>query len=288
MNSVLVTIVVLEAVALLVLAVLVYGLLRSHALILRSLHELGAGLDLEREVTGGSGSAGAAGGSGEQASGPTHVDLERGVVTAQRDGDGAAYDIVGTDLAGDPATVLVRPPGQRTLLAFLTSGCSVCETFWEEFRPGDVDVPGRGRLVVVAKGPADESASALQRLAGERTDVVQSAGAWSDYAIPGSPYFVYVEGGVVTGEGSATTWPQVRDLMAQAVADSEHARAAAGRAGPGGVGGVAGGSGAAAADGIVERGARDDLGRIDRELLDSGITPRHPSLYTSPDETPRP
>ena len=38
---------------------------------------------------------------------------------------------------------------------------------------------------------------------------------------------------MVTGEGSATTWAQVRDLMAQGVADSEEARAAAGRTGPG-------------------------------------------------------
>ena len=43
--------------------------------------------------------------------------------------------------------------------------------------------------------------------------VIQSSAAWLDYDIPGSPYFVYVEAGQVTGEGSATTWPQVRDLM---------------------------------------------------------------------------
>ena len=44
--------------------------------------------------------------------------------------------------------------------------------------------------------------------------------------MPGSPYFVYVEDGVVTGEGSSTTWAQVRDLMGQAVDDTAAARRA--------------------------------------------------------------
>ena len=44
-----------------------------------------------------------------------------------------------------------------------------------------------------------------------------------------------VEDGVVTGEGSATNWPSVRDLLQQAVDESAHARGpAAGRTGPGG------------------------------------------------------
>ena len=47
MDTALLTLVVLEAVVIAVLAVLVFGLLRSHADILRSLHRLGAGEDLE-------------------------------------------------------------------------------------------------------------------------------------------------------------------------------------------------------------------------------------------------
>ena len=93
----------------------------------------------------------------------------------------------------------------------------------------------------------------------------RSSGAWTDYGVPGSPYFVYVEDGTVTGEGSSTTWAQVRDLMGQAVDDA-----------------------AAARRGTRER-PRGDTGRpgrpgsIDRELLGAGIHPGHPSLYEPPE-----
>ena len=43
-------VVIAEGVAIVLLGVLVLGLLRSHALILKALHELGAGLELEKEA----------------------------------------------------------------------------------------------------------------------------------------------------------------------------------------------------------------------------------------------
>ena len=99
--------------------------------------------------------------------------------------------------------------------------------------------------------------------------MVGSSEAWNDYGVPGSPYFVYVEDGVVTGEGSSTTWAQVRDLMGQAVDDTAAARRAAARRDDG------------------RPAGRDSNGgttgttrpRIDRELLGAGIHPGHPSLY---------
>ena len=121
-------------------------------------------------------------------------------------------------------------------------------------------MPGGARLAVVTKGPEEESASRLRLLAGPRLEVIRSSAAWSDYGVPGSPYFVYVEDGVITGEGSSTTWAQVRDLMGQAVDDAAVAR---------------------------EEAARDDVGGIDRELLRAGIHPGHPSLYEPP-EAPDP
>ena len=84
-----------------------------------------------------------------------------------------------------------------------------------------------------------------------------------------------VEGGVVTGEGSATSWPAVRDLLQQAVEESAHARAAAGRTGPGAA--SPGGRAVAAGSG------HEDLGRIDAELLAAGIRPGHPSLFEPAD-----
>jgi hypothetical protein len=257
--------VIAEGVAIALLAVLVLGLLRSHALILKALHELGAGLELEKDAAPVRDSA---------SPGPVHVDLESGVVPNARPTSSRAADIVGTTLDGRERTIMVSGSGQRTLLAFLTSGCSVCQTFWEEFR-GSVDVPGQSRLAVVAKGPEEESITTLRQLAGDSIEVVQSSAGWTDYGIPGSPYFVFVEDGVITGEGSSTTWPQVRDLMTQAVSDSAEARAAAGRTGPGLVG-----------DDLVDRGERDSLPRMDRELLASGIHPGHSSLFESPEPAP--
>ena len=252
-------------VAVVLLGVLVLGLLRSHALILKALHELGAGLELEKEAGTGATRATTGGKAG-----PVPVELENGVVPATRSDSTRAHDVVGTTLEREERVLRLTQPGQRTLLAFLTSGCSVCQTFWEEFR-GDVAVPGDGALRIIAKGPEEESPSSLRALAGAR-EVVQSSAAWTDYDIPGSPYFVYVEAGTVTGEGSATTWAQVRDLMAQGVADSEEARAAAGRPGPGALVGD-----------HLGRGERDSLPRMDSELLAAGIGPGDPSLYTSPD-----
>jgi hypothetical protein len=260
--------VIAEGVAVALLGVLVLGLLRSHALILKALHELGAGLELEKDA----------------ASDPRRSDLtlregpsnfSDGVVANARPATTRAADITGTTLAGAVGTVAVGRG--RTLLAFLTSGCSVCETFWQQFGDETTAVPGDGRLSVIAKGPEDESASALRALAGTDLDVVQSSGAWTDYGIPGSPYFVYVEDGVITGEGSATTWPQVRDLMAQAVTDSSEARRSAGRTGPGAL--IGDGLGRGERDSLAER---DSIPRIDAELIAAGIGPGDPSLYEPP------
>ena len=257
-------VVIAEGVAIALLGVLVLGLLRSHALILKALHELGAGLELEREAAGDSATPGA-----------VPVQIEPGVVPNTRTESSAAHDVVGTDLAGSPLLVELSGASARpTLLAFLTSGCSVCLTFWQELGP-DTATPGDARLVVVAKGTRDESPSVLAKLARPGVEVVSSSGAWVDYEIPGSPYFVLVEGGVVTGEGSATSWPAVRDLLQQAVDESAHARAAAGRSGPGAA--FAGGPGAAVGSG------HEDIGRIDAELLAAGIRPGHPSLFEPSD-----
>jgi hypothetical protein len=259
-------VVVAEGVAIALLSVLVLGLLRSHALILRALHELGAGLELEKEAAD-AGHDAHGGGSG---TGPVAVQIEPGVVAGTRSESSTAHDVVGEDLGGRHSVVEVAAPGSpTTLLAFLTSGCSVCLTFWEELGP-DTATPADARLVVVVKGRPDESPATLARLARPGVRVVASSAAWADYDIPGSPYFVLVEGGAVTGEGSATSWPAVRDLLQQAVEETAHARELAGRSGPGGAH-------------SHEPGGRDDLSRIDAELLAAGIQPGHASLHTPPD-----
>ena len=54
------------------------------------------------------------------------------------------------------------------------------------------------------KGEDEESISALRRIAPPDASVVMSSQAWTDYEVPGSPYFLLIEDGRVTGEGSGT------------------------------------------------------------------------------------
>ena len=196
--------VVALAVAVLLLAVLVAGLLRSHAEILKALHELGAGLELDR------------------ASGPVDVTID-GVRTPRRSSSAQTAEAVSGETLDGEAVALSLTTGTDTLLAFLSSGCTTCGAFWEAFAEGELEVPGNARLVVVTKSLDEESASALQKRAPRAIPLVASSSAWEGFGVPGSPYFVYVDGtGRIVGEGSAATWPAVANLMGQAHADDAH------------------------------------------------------------------
>src|SRR5207244_910663 len=50
-----------------------------------------------------------------------------------RAGDRPSTDIAGTTLEGDAVKIAVGPASPPTLLAFLTSGCTSCQGFWEAF-----------------------------------------------------------------------------------------------------------------------------------------------------------
>jgi hypothetical protein len=200
-------VVVALAVAVLLLAVLVAGLLRSHAEILKALHELGAGLELDRS------------------GGPVDVTIDGVRAPRSRSPHAETADAVtGQSLDGE-AVALSLTSGRDTLLAFLSSGCLTCAGFWEAFAEESLEVPGDARLVVVPRSLEEESPSALSARAPRHVPVVASSAAWEGFGVPGSPYFVYVDGsGRVVGEGSAATWPAVATLMAQAHADDAHRR----------------------------------------------------------------
>ena len=243
-------------VAVALLGVLVVGLLRSHAEILRQLHELGAG----REDT----APGAA--AARPADAPFEVRDDvlppAGVVGTQ------AHDLVGLTPAEETALVSVVGTEHDTLLAFLSSGCSTCQDFWDVFgSPRDLGLPPGTRLVVVTRGPEAESESTVRRLAPDRLPVLMSTEAWEEYGVPGSPYFVLVDGaaGRVAGEGSASAWEQVVRLCRDASSD----RAAS----------------------IARHRAAGDTGdgphreaRADRELAAAGIVPGDASLYVTADQ----
>ena len=234
--------IIAEAAVILLLGLLVAGLLRSHAEILRQLDSLGAGLEHDHDQS--------------------TPDLNFAPSVATPRGEAIeAHDISGTGPEGDGVGIRVLGAKQKTLLAFLSSGCLGCAEFWETFNKGP-DGLGTTRLVVLTKGDNEESPSRIATLASGDYPVVMSDQAWNDYQVPGSPYFVLVDGatGSVAGEGSASTWDQLLRLMGEALDDTKtHKR----------------------------RKARADADRedvVDRELQAAGIHPGHPSLYPDQDQ----
>lgn len=208
MTAVVVTLCVVTA----LLTLLVVALLRSHADILRRLHEL---------------SAGAAPGAVEAGTSADPGFRTRPGVPMPRDGASVADAIAGVDPHGDGVAVSLAGQQHRTLVAFLSSGCRTCRAFWSSFtQPEVLGLRPDVRLVVVTKGPDDESVSEVAALAPPSVPVIMSSQAWSEFEVPMAPYFVLVDGptGAVVGEGASAGWVQVRELMDRALADSAMGR----------------------------------------------------------------
>ncbi|HZT65944.1 MAG TPA: hypothetical protein VFA11_09155 [Acidimicrobiales bacterium] len=240
-----------ESIVLVLLVVLVAGLLRSHADILRALHELGVGDPTSAEGPGAPSVA---------------VPLSAG---RRSDASAVPAALVGVTPSGETASVAVAGAGTDVLIAFLSSGCGTCAGFWQELGRGAHSQLQGTRVVVVTRDPSEESISAVARLAPADLTVLMSNDAWEDFRVPGSPYFVFVDGeaAAVTGEGTAARWDQLVSLYAQARADSATTPAAAGR-------GASGSGGWRRWLNDADREAR-----ADRELMAAGIHPGHPSLH---------
>jgi hypothetical protein len=238
-----------------VLGVLVIGLLRSHADVLRALHELGVG---EEQLTAPERQAHRSAASGV-----------RTVPGVPEPGDASALgrrvDVAGIDPDGGAVNVGLDGSASMTLLAFLSTGCSTCHDFWRAFDTDEVDrVPGDAtRIVIVTRGPDAESPAAVAELAPARVTTVMSSEAWDDYDVPVAPYFLLVDGtsGVV-GEGASTSWDQVVDLIGKAAADA----------------GVRLDRRSGLSRRELLRG-RDREARADRELRAAGIEPGAAELY---------
>ncbi|HVX23473.1 MAG TPA: hypothetical protein VHB02_19180 [Acidimicrobiales bacterium] len=291
--------VVVLTVVVLLLAVLVAGLLRSHADILRALHSLGAGVG-DPAVTGptGAGPAGAGPAGTGPAGGDRAVPVTMGPTLPSERSTSATATVAGVTPAGDGLAVAVGTNGRLTLLAFLSSGCSSCQGFWQGFAggPGQAALPPGVDLLVVTKGPELEIRGevAAKAAAAPGTAVVMSTEAWTDYEVPGSPFFVLVDGarGRRIGEGIANTFGQVVDLVrrAQLERDADDGQGGAGQDGAEGGGPGGAGHGGAAAGGSPGAGRRGpDRGTggdgptreraNDRALRAAGILPGDPSLY---------
>lgn len=260
-------VVVVEGVVIAVLALLVVGLLRSHAEILKRLHDLGAGLDAPASTAPASPPGGPRPGRDFQV-------MPQVPSPPDREGFTGAADLVGLSPRGDETlSVRVTEVEHDTIVAFLSSGCITCQKFWDAFRkPRKLGLPAGTRLVVVTKGPEAESASAVAKLAPPGVPVIMTSEAFESYDVPGSPYFVQVHGpsGRVRGEGTGPDWDQVASLLSQASGDAGLHDALAPNVVP-------------KPDADAEREAR-----IDRELFDAGIAPGHDSLYGLDPDAPAP
>jgi hypothetical protein len=215
-----------ETVLLALLVLLVAGLLRSHAEILR---RLGPPSAQDQDPDAG-------------------LPSPARRATSAREGN----DIVGVTLEREPVKIGFGEGYPPTLLAFLSTGCGVCESFWKDLRDQrrPAELPADIRVVAVTKDPTDESPSRLRSLSPREAPVVMSSAAWNDYAVPAAPYFVYLEGSTVLGEGSANGWTQISSLVRDSIEDR-------------------------AFSGGGEARTRD----VDRALAAAGIRPGHPSLY---------
>lgn len=248
-------VVTFEGVALALLALLVGGLLRSYADIVRRLHHLNSDSVLD---------------------GAAEYPLEPSV-SPPRDEKTQAFDLIGTTPDGDAVKLAVLGTGESTILAFLSSGCLTCAQFWADLRDvgdDDLETPNGASVVVVTKGPENESPARIRDLAPQNLRVIMSSAAWEDYKVPVAPYFLYFEGTTqsVAGEGSAVSWEQVISLLRDSLADAGLLRNS---------------------DDSIQR-RRQVRARVrrqweatrerraDAELTAAGIYPGHESLYQDP------
>lgn len=223
------------------LAMLVIGLLRSHADILRRLESLGAGLD------------------GEHSHGSNQLTLTRRPSAAVAD-----RSISGITPEGEPLVISLEASPDPTLLAFLSTTCSSCTPFWEGLTSSLMHFGGhRHRVLVVTMGESEESPTRATSMAQGSVDVVMSSQAWSEFEVPGAPYFVLIEAETsqVVGEGSAMTYEALEEFLRDSTNDRLWDR----------------------------RGSSDPSGeeesRIDADLREAGIGPNDPSLFPTKDES---
>jgi hypothetical protein len=260
---------VVLSVVVLLLAVLVAGLLRSHADILKALHDLGVGVGEPGATDGHGGDDQRHPGTVDAAgpSGPVRVPLTIGPPLPGERNATSAPPVAGMTPRGDALAVTVSGGDDLTLLAFLSSGCSTCAGFWQAFRtPDQLGLPIGTRLVVVTKGPELEIPAEVAAQAPADLAVVMSTDAWGDYEVPGSPFFVLVDGpsGRRIGEGVANHFHQVVELVRRAQSDARVF--------------TIGSKSRGLLNGLD--GPERELDN-DRELIDAGILPGDPSLYPS-------
>ena len=148
-------------------------------------------------------------------------------------------DIEGVDPAGARRSIGIVASGEPVFLLFLSSSCQGCRDLWEgmdelrhAFGPGV-------RVVVVTRGPEQEDASTVARLAASASavavvaspadpgahgsghgaaEVVMSSQAYLDYGVGGPPFYALTLGREVRTEGVAWGVAETAEAVLRALA----------------------------------------------------------------------
>lgn len=233
-------IVIALAVVVALLGILVLGLLRSHADILRRLESIGAGLD----------------------GGGVHDHSSQITLTRREPGPAQSRQVTGITPDGEPVVLSLGVGSDPTLVAFLSTTCSTCTPFWEGLQSSSMHFGGhRHRVVIVTLGESEESPTRAQSMAKPEVDVVMSSSTWSEFEVPGAPYFALIEPetGRVVGEGSAMTFESLEEFLSDATNDQKW-------------------------DLETSQRYESEESRIDADLRRAGILPGDPRLYPQKDE----
>jgi len=246
-----------ETAILFLLALLVVGLLRSHAEILQRLSHMGHA-DPDHDAT------------------PTGDEIAPGLAPLPSIDLQAARpqisSISGVTLDLERIEVPISGNGGYRLLAFLGTGCLSCLDFLTELRDGQPPaIPERVELLVITKDPAEENLARLREAGPFEVPVIMATPAWEQCGVPGSPYFVLLDGmtGTQIGGGSASRWDQVGSLLSDTLAEIDLGQEL---------------------QRVDRRGRRRSrLGREEEELVRAGVSPDHGSLYAPvPFDAPHP
>jgi len=192
------SVIIALAIVVVFLSLLVVGLLRSHAEIIRRLDSLGVRLD-----------------SDEKGTAPI-------TLSATKATRSSVPGLAGVSPEGEPLVVSPVVGEEPVLLAFLSTTCSSCTLFWEWFTSPTVEVEGQTyRVIVATLGADEESPTRALSLKQGTVDVVMSSSSWQDYEVPGAPYFALIDPveKVVVGEGTAPTVEALQGFLRDSTGD---------------------------------------------------------------------
>jgi hypothetical protein len=130
-------------------------------------------------------------------------------------------DIEGVDPVGARRSIGIVDSGEPVFLLFLSSSCQGCRDLWEGMDELRHALGSSVRVVVVTRGPEQEDAATVARLAASgpgthgpgqglgdgsgdgAAEVVMSSQAYLDYGVGGPPFYALTLGREVRTEGVA-------------------------------------------------------------------------------------